>query len=77
MSVVGSIARFWYAFLVGDDWTIAVAVVFAIAATHGLAQAQALSWWLLPAAVILALGSSLWRVVRSARPSRGWGPVKA
>ena len=49
--------KFWYAFIVGDDWTIAAAVAVASAMTLYLVQ----SWWLLPLAAILALGTSLWR----------------
>jgi len=66
MGFINSFARFWYDFIIGDDWTIAVAVVAAIVVTWLLAHAfaAAWTWWVLPVAVILALGASVWRVAR-------------
>jgi hypothetical protein len=58
-------AHFWYDFIVGDDWTIAAAVVVALALTAGLVRAAMPAWWLLPAAVVVFLGLSL---LRAARP---------
>jgi hypothetical protein len=37
-------ARFWYDFFVGDDWTVAVGVVLALAATYALSP-DFRSWW--------------------------------
>lgn len=54
--------RFWYDFVVGDDWTIAVGVVIALAATTLLVAAGIPAWWLLPVAVVILLGWSLRRV---------------
>ena len=61
-------AAFWYDFVIGDDWRLAVAVVAGLAASYGLAQAGLAAWWLLPAAVAVAMPVSLWRAVRRARP---------
>jgi hypothetical protein len=61
MRYIMAFMKFWYDFIVGDDWTIAAAVAVAIAMTLWLVQ----SWWLLPLAAILALGASLWRAVRA------------
>ncbi|TDV49960.1 hypothetical protein [Actinophytocola oryzae] len=33
MTFLKSFGRFWYDFIIGDDWKIAVAVVLALAAT--------------------------------------------
>ncbi len=58
--------RFWYDFIVGDDWTIAVGVVVALAATALLAHNGMTSvWWLLPVVVIVGLW---WSVLRAAKP---------
>jgi len=59
--------RFWYEFVVGDDWRIALGVVLALAATSAVSRTSAPSWWLLPVAVVVLLPTSLWRAVRSAR----------
>jgi hypothetical protein len=58
-------ARFWYDFFVGDDWTVAVGVVLALAVTYGLSRTGVPAWWITPAAVLILLGAS---VRRSARP---------
>ena len=57
-------AQFWYDFIVGDDWTIAVAVVLALIVTSLLVRTGAPVWWLLPAVVLLFLGASVWRVAQ-------------
>jgi hypothetical protein len=57
--------RFWYEFIVGDDWTIAAAIVAALIVTSVLVRARVEAWWLLPIIVIVFLTTSLWRAVRS------------
>jgi hypothetical protein len=57
--------RFWYEFIVGDDWTIGAAIVAALIVTNVLVRAHVESWWLLPLIVIVFLTASLWRAVRS------------
>ena len=51
--------RFWSDFLIGDDWTIALGVVLAVAVTALLAGAGVAAWWLPPIAVVVLLGRSL------------------
>jgi len=59
---------FWYDFVIGDDWRIAVGVALALAATFFLARASTVPlWWLLPAVVVVALPLSLWRATRPTR----------
>jgi hypothetical protein len=58
-------ARFWYDFFVGDDWTVAVGVVLALAATSALCVAGVNAWWVTPAAVLVLLAASVRRKVRS------------
>jgi purine-cytosine permease-like protein len=59
---------FWYDFVIGDDWRVAVGVVVALTATYGLHRASVPSWWVVPAAVVLLLPYSLWRASRSKSP---------
>jgi hypothetical protein len=59
--------RFWYDFVVGDDWTIAVAVVVAVGATVLVARLDEPAWFVLPAVVVTVLGSSLRHAARSRR----------
>lgn len=69
MSFLVSFARFWYDFIVGDDWTIALAVVIALVVTAALARVttSGVAWWILPLAVIVVLGASLWRIAQKGR----------
>lgn len=53
--------RFWYHFIVGDDWTIAVSVVIGLAATFWLVHSGANGWWLMPAVAIATLALAVWR----------------
>jgi hypothetical protein len=55
---------FWYDFVVGDDWLVAVAVVLGLALTAVLVKVGVPSWWLLPVVVLLVLPWSLWRATR-------------
>jgi hypothetical protein len=57
-------AAFWYDFVVGDDWLIAVGVVISLALTYALSQTAVPAWWLLPLALVLLLPLSLWRAAR-------------
>jgi tryptophan-rich sensory protein len=56
--------RFWYDFVVGDDWRVAVAVVVALALTCAVSTTSFPAWPILPAAVAIILPVSLWRAVR-------------
>ena len=71
MSRIRGFGRFWWDFVVGDDWRAAAGVVLAIGATAALAAAGIVvaigitaaigSWWFLPPAVALVLALSLRR----------------
>ena len=56
---------FWYDFVVGDDWRVAVGVVLALGATYLLSVTTSIAvWWVLPVAVVMLLPVSLLRVIR-------------
>ncbi len=58
-------AGFWYDFIVGDDWRVALGVVAALALTYGLAHhGHPSSWWVVPVAVILLLPLSIRTAIR-------------
>jgi hypothetical protein len=61
---LSAFGRFWWDFVVGDDWLAAVGVVLAIGATAALAHDGVTAWWLLPLAVLLVLYVSLRRATR-------------
>jgi len=56
---------FWYDFVIGDDWVIAVGIVIALLGTYLLSRAAVAAWWLLPLFVAVVLPVSLWRATRS------------
>ena len=56
--------QFWYDFIVGDDWRVALAVVAALALTYALSATGWPAWPVLPATVAVLLPLSLWRVAR-------------
>ena len=61
---IRAFAAFWYDFVVGDDWLIAVGVVISLVLTYALSRTGVPAWWLLPLALVLLLPLSLWRAVR-------------
>ena len=63
MKTLSSFVRFWYDFIIGDDWTVAAAVVVALALT-ALLSSLSLAWAVLPLAVLAFLSVSLWRATR-------------
>ena len=66
MRRITAFGRFWWDFVVGDDWLAAALVAIAIGVTAVLAHSGVTAWWLMPAAVPLILWLSLRRAVRSA-----------
>ena len=57
-------AKFWWDFLVGDDWRVAAGIVVAFGLTALLAAASIPAWWVLPLGVATVLWLSLRRVAR-------------
>jgi hypothetical protein len=54
-------ARFWYAFIIGDDWTVAAAVAAGFIGTWLLLRADVSAWWLLPLVVVGVTAAGLVR----------------
>jgi len=61
---VKRVAAFWWNFLVGDDWRVAVGILVAFGLTALLAATSVPAWWLLPLAVAFVLWMSLHRAAR-------------
>ena len=58
-------ARFWYDFIVGDDWRVALVVALALAVTTAVNRlTDAAVWWIVVVAVSAALPLSIYRVTR-------------
>lgn len=63
--------KFWYGFIIGDDWTMAAAVAVGLAVTALLHAKGVGIWWLVPLIVIVVVGLDLERASRRARPPAG------
>ena len=64
MTYLRRFCRFWTDFVVGDDWTLALGVVVALAVTWFVTHHGRNWYWLLPAAVVALIALSLRRVSR-------------
>jgi hypothetical protein len=60
---------FWYDFIVGDDWRIAVGVIIAMSITYFATHHGVNAWWLMPIAVAALLGVSVAHEMRRQRAS--------
>jgi hypothetical protein len=63
MKYVRAFGRFWWDFIVGDDWRVALGLAATLALTWLLTDNGINAWWLLPIAVAALLGGSLARAV--------------
>jgi hypothetical protein len=64
MRLLRRFTTFWWEFVIGDDWRVAVGVVVALGITAAIAATGTPAWWLLPLAVTLLLYVSLHRAAR-------------
>jgi hypothetical protein len=60
-------AAFWWDFVVGDDWRLALGVVVGLGLTALVAGLGVTAWWLLPALVAAMLAGSVWQGSRAGR----------
>jgi hypothetical protein len=62
---IRAFGAFWYDFIIGDDWRVAVGVGAALAITYGLSRTTEVpGWWIVVAAVAVLLPLSIHRVTR-------------
>jgi hypothetical protein len=61
MRYVVAFLRFWYDFIVGDDWRVAAGVAAGLTVTALMADGGAAAWWILPVVVVLVLAGALRR----------------
>jgi hypothetical protein len=63
MKYVRAFGRFWWDFVVGDDWVSAAGIILAIGLTAALVAEGVNAWWVMPAGVAIVLWVSLARAV--------------
>ncbi len=61
---LAAFGKFWYGFIIGDDWTVAAAVAAALVVAWLLHTAGVVAWRLPPLAAVAATGASLRRISR-------------
>ena len=64
MSRIGAFGRFWWDFVVGDDWLVPIEIIAAIGVTAAIASSSFSAWWVLPVVVVFVLYTSLRRAIR-------------
>jgi len=57
-----AVPRFLYEFIVGDDWTVAIAVLAGLVITAVLNANHIVAWWLMPIVAIIMTGISIRRL---------------
>ena len=68
MKRLKAFGAFWYDFVIGDDWRVAVGVVIALLITFVLSRSTSIPvWWLVPVAVVVLLPTSIYRAARRRR----------
>jgi hypothetical protein len=55
MSTLRRLGSFWWDFVVGDDWRLALSAALALAITAAVAEQGATAWWITPVVVTTAL----------------------
>jgi hypothetical protein len=60
MKLIRSFARFWWNFIVGDDWRVALGLAGALGLTWLLTHNDEPAWWVLPIVVAALLVGSVW-----------------
>jgi hypothetical protein len=61
---IKAFGAFWYDFVVGDDWRLAIGVAIALGITYAASRTTSSTWWIVPLAVLILLPWSLWRATR-------------
>jgi hypothetical protein len=65
MRYVRAFGRFWWNFVVGDDWRVALGLAGGLALTWLLAHYDEPAWWVLPVVVAALLVGSVLRESRA------------
>jgi hypothetical protein len=65
---IRAFGAFWYNFIVGDDWRVALGVLLALAITYAASRlTDASVWWIVVVAVAILLPLSVLRATRHRR----------
>ena len=68
MTRLRTFGQFWYDFIIGDDWRLALGVTLSITLADAITHELVDAWWLLPLGVTALLGPSVNHATRPPRP---------
>ena len=62
IGTIRAFGAFWYDFIIGDDWVVALSVMLALAITFAVSRSTDTPvWWIIVAAVAILLPLSVFR----------------
>jgi multisubunit Na+/H+ antiporter MnhE subunit len=65
ISRLRAFGAFWYDFVIGDDWRVALGVIFGLAVTYVASRfTDAPLWWIVVVTVAVLLPVSIHRIAR-------------
>ena len=67
---IAGFGRFWYGFVIGDDWTAAAGVLVMLGAAYGLLRLGVPAWWSGPVIITATLLVTLRRAGQAQRQER-------
>jgi hypothetical protein len=73
---IAGFGRFWYGFIIGDDWVAAAGVLVMLGAAYGLLRLHVLAWWAGPVVITSTLLTTLRRAERRERARRNAAAAK-
>jgi hypothetical protein len=59
MKALRTFGHFWWDFVVGDDWRLALGGALALGLTAAVARTDVAAWWIAPVVVITLLVTTL------------------
>lgn len=62
--LIAGFGRFWYGFVIGDDWVAAAGVVIMLAGAYGLLRAGIIAYWFGPVAILITALITVRRALR-------------
>jgi hypothetical protein len=67
--LIVAFGRFWYSFIIGDDWLAAAGVLVMLGGAYGLMQVGIAAWWFGPAAILATVTITIRRALLRQRDS--------
>lgn len=66
---IAAFGRFWYSFIIGDDWLAAAGVLVMLGGSYGLIKLGIAAWWFGPAVILATVSITIKRALLRRRDS--------